>query len=186
MKKKGHAFVIGGTGMLKKVSQFLADSNYNVSVIGRSLKKHQELKKTCKHPENIHAIVLDYHENEKLKMEVENALQTYGCPSIVVSWIHSTASNALPLIIRQISKQYSNFPWRLFHIQGSSSYYFQKENTSVPDNCQYKRVYLGFVLEKEFSRWLTLEEIANGVIHAIKTNNDKTIVGTLEPWDRRP
>ncbi|WP_188454684.1 short-chain dehydrogenase [Virgibacillus oceani] len=185
MGNKKHAIVIGGTGMLAKVSHYLAASNFDVSVIARSILKHQGLKENCKNPENIHAILADYHNGESLNIGIENALHTYGCPSIVVSWIHSTAPNALPLIIRQISVQYSSFPWRLFHIQGSSGF-FQKEYTPVSENCLYRRVYLGFMIEKSASRWLTHEEISEGVIHAIETDSEKTIVGTVEPWESRP
>lgn len=36
--------------------------------------------------------------------------------------------------------------WKLFHVQGSSRF-FKKENTSVPETYQYRRIYLGFIVD---------------------------------------
>lgn len=180
-----HALVIGGTGMLKNVCHYLLEFNYTVSAVGRNPGHHQRLRLASTNPENYHAILVDYHDDAKLKSELNIAFQRYGTPSIVVSWIHSSAPQALPLIIDEIQRRNSSFPWRLFHIQGSAGI-FEKENTPVPENCRYRRVFLGFVFNGKQSRWLTHNEIASGVIQAIERDQAETIVGTLEPWDKRP
>ena len=79
-------------------------------------------------------------------------------------------------------------PWKLIEVKGSSSHLSNIQTTGqyVQENCHVKIVQLGFVLDGCTSRWLTHKEISNGVIQAIKSENNKTIVGTLEPWDRRP
>lgn len=106
-------------------------------------------------------------------------------PDLVVAWIHGSAPGALDSLMDEVIKLSVSKAWTLFHIQGGSSF-FQKENTSVPKNCQYRRVYLGFMLKGSTWRWLTHREISSGVIQAIQTGQPKTIVGTLESWDRRP
>ncbi|WP_400242173.1 hypothetical protein AB3U99_14995 [Niallia sp. JL1B1071] len=72
--------------------------------------------------------------------------------------------------------------WRLFHITGSSSYLSKiKKELTIPQNCSYHQIQLGFILEKNYSRWLTHKEISAGVIEAIKHNCKRKIVGVIEP-----
>ncbi|MCI0764280.1 short-chain dehydrogenase [Bacillus sp. TL12] len=78
------------------------------------------------------------------------------------------------------SKSYS-----LFHILGSSASRLERRKIESP-LCNYHRVILGFILQGEHSRWLTHEEIAEGVIAGIQSKEDEYIVGTIEPWGLRP
>jgi hypothetical protein len=50
----------------------------------------------------------------------------------------------------------------------------------------YSQVILGFVLDGNSSRWLTNDEISAGVIKAIEQPEEISIVGSIEPWERRP
>lgn len=51
----------------------------------------------------------------------------------------------------------------------------------------YHAVILGFVLlPGGQSRWLTNSEISQGVLDAIAAEAKRHIVGTVEPWSRRP
>ncbi|MGG0444303.1 short-chain dehydrogenase, partial [Bacillus mycoides] len=45
---------------------------------------------------------------------------------------------------------------------------------------------LGFILEDTYARWLTHEEIADGVIKGIESKCTEWIVGRVEPWESRP
>ncbi|MBP1948941.1 short-chain dehydrogenase [Virgibacillus litoralis] len=183
--KNQYALVVGGTGMLKDVCHWLIQQEYHVYVIGRNKTKLKKLKQDTRQPESLHGISVDYQNSACLSNELSNLFKKNGIPNIVVSWIHSTAPKALPLIKDMISKQDLSTNWQLIHIQGSARF-FGKENTPVPENCLYKRVYLGFILENNHSRWLTHNEISSGVIHAITSDNNETIIGTLEPWNLRP
>ncbi|ASN03983.1 Rossmann-fold NAD(P)-binding domain-containing protein [Virgibacillus necropolis] len=185
MKSKKYALVIGGTGMLAQVCHTLVDDYYYVSVIGRSTIRHQRLNYSSPDSDKIHAIEVDYHDDGHLRYELHKAFQSFGIPDLVVSWIHGSAPHALNSLIDEITGIHQTKTWKLFHVQGSSRY-FIKENTPVPENCQYRRVFLGFILNSTNSRWLTHNEIATGVIHAIRTDQIETVVGTLEPWDKRP
>nr|WP_281347077.1 short-chain dehydrogenase [Virgibacillus doumboii] len=180
-----YALVIGGSGMLKKVCHWLNENGFIVYVIGRNQDKLQKVKYDSMYAENLHGVSTDYQDNEHFTDVIGDILETNGIPQIVVSWIHSTAPEALPLIKDMIMERNLNSVWRLFHVQGSSRF-FEKENTPVPDNCLYRRVYLGFILENNHSRWLTHDEISDGVIQAIASDNEETVVGTLEPWSKRP
>jgi hypothetical protein len=183
-KKTLFAFVIGGTGMLEGVCHWLTENGYDVHVIHRDLQKFDTMKARSKQPEKLFSISVDYHDYEALRKKVRAAIQHYHhCPDLIVSWIHNSAPNALSVILKEVSPRIE--PWKLIHVQGSSSF-FVKENTTVPNNCEYRRVYLGFVLENQNSRWLTNEEVANGVIKVIKRDLKETVIGTLKPWSKRP
>ncbi|MFD2044345.1 short-chain dehydrogenase [Ornithinibacillus salinisoli] len=183
MRDKPYAFVIGGTGMLERVCHWLVEHNYFVSVLNRNRDKFDKMKHKNASPDNFHPLTVDYHDTEQLQQKVNEAINEFGVPDLVISWIHSSAPEALPTILDQL-KVWEK-PWKLLHVQGSSSF-FVKENTTVPDNCQYRRVYLGFVIEDGGSRWLTHDEIANGVIKVIQRDYKETVVGTLKPWSKRP
>lgn len=50
----------------------------------------------------------------------------------------------------------------------------------------YAQVVLGFVREKDVSRWLDHEEISAAAIAQMEMPLPRRIAGTLEPWDERP
>lgn len=184
MSKRQFAFVIGGTGMLEGVCHWLVEEGYDVYVIHREQSKFQAMRTRSKRPEKLFSISVDYHDDEALQANVRSAIKQHGnCPDLIVSWIHNSAPNALPIILKEVAPRMD--PWKLIHVQGSSSF-FVKENTNVPDTCEYKRVYLGFVLDGDNARWLTHEEIANGIIKIMKHNLKETVIGTLKPWSMRP
>ncbi|MBC5635556.1 short-chain dehydrogenase [Ornithinibacillus sp. BX22] len=184
MTKNSFAIVIGGTGMLERVCHFLAEEGYDVYVVHRNKNKFQAMQGRCLFPHKLYSISVDYHDEAALQKKIQEAIQLKGgYPDLIVSWIHNSAPHALPTILKVVKERKK--PWKLIHVQGSSSF-FVKENTTVPDNCEYRRVYLGFVLENRNSRWLTHEEIASGVIKVIKHDYRETVIGTLKPWSKRP
>ncbi|WP_284140194.1 MULTISPECIES: short-chain dehydrogenase [unclassified Virgibacillus] len=178
-----HALIIGGTGMLQNVSHWLVAQNYFLSVINRNTRNFEAMKASSPAPDQLYSIRVDYHNYRALEAGVKKAFSIHGAPELIISWIHSSAPYALPTIIRERAND--SLPWKLFHVQGSSSY-FVKERLTVPENCTYRRVYLGFIVENEQSRWLTHDEISEGVMKAIRTDASETIVGTLQPWNKRP
>ena len=63
-----HVLIIGGSGMLKGTSIWLASKYDYVTVIGRSKKKMESLINQCN---NIKPLYLDYHDTRNLKLEIE-------------------------------------------------------------------------------------------------------------------
>jgi len=172
-----HALIIGGSGMLKETSIWVAINYDYVTVIGRSKKKMDSLINQCN---NINPLYLDYHNTSNLKLEIEEQIRKLGNVDLIVAWLHSTAPTALPTIINLVTKHPNN--WRLVHILGSSSNLETiKKTLSVPENCTYSQVQLGFVRDNNTSRWLTNTEISSGVIRAISQKEVNYIVGTIEP-----
>ncbi|WP_078382242.1 short-chain dehydrogenase [Sutcliffiella halmapala] len=177
-----HALVIGGTGMLKNTTLWLTEQGYHVSVIARNSNKMKRLMMECNTPNFITPILLDYKNSEELK---EQLMKLQGKIDLVVAWIHSDAPDALGIVTSTLASDQEK--WELYHVLGSSANISDiKKNVQVPENCSYHQVQLGFILQGESSRWLTNEEISSGVIAAIESGRAVSVVGVLEPWEKRP
>ncbi|SDL94195.1 hypothetical protein [Sediminibacillus halophilus] len=176
-----HALVVGGTGMLAKVTLWLADNHANVSVIGRTQKKHRQLLERASDPARLHNIAVDYHDLGALETKLKRAMDEHGPISVVVCW--SPFYPAVERIGRVISERTDN--WQLYHVKGSRRY-FDDEPLRVPASCLYRSIYLGFVSNGNRSRWLTHDEIAAGIIEGVKNDEDRAVVGTIHPYENRP
>ncbi|WP_067724835.1 short-chain dehydrogenase [Oceanobacillus damuensis] len=180
-----HALVVGGTGMLAEATMYLVNQGYFVSVIARSQTRMWRLINAAKDRSMIIPLYVDYRNESELKEAVRKTILQNGNINLVIAWIHSVAENALEIISDEVASIETS--WDLFHIVGSSNdLNHMKRKAEVPVNCIYHQVQLGFVIEGTKSRWLTHKEISEGVIKAIKERRLLHIVGTLEPWERRP
>lgn len=174
-----HTLVIGGTGMLAGATKWLAEKGHHVSVVSRGRQSPPELA-----GRGVRLIAVDYRESQLLRQSVADAISQYGPIELAIFWIHSDAPGAFGIIADGISR-HAEVAWRLIHVRGSAAH-LRPEVPPVPTNCLYREVLLGFVAEETESRWLTHEEISGGVIDAIQSDRERTVVGTLEPWERRP
>ena len=164
--------------MLAGVSTFLAKEGYSVSVIGRTAAKFEKLKASSP-PDSVFPIQVDFY-SEALYTEVEKSIAERGPFDLIISWTPNY--RALERIC-EMNSQAGSF--RLIHVKGSRRY-FEDEEIVIPGNCAYEKVFLGFVIEGETSRWLTNAEISNGVIQQITSIGDERIVGQLIPYSARP
>ncbi|QOV12288.1 short-chain dehydrogenase [Viridibacillus arvi] len=180
-----HALVIGGTGMLANVTLWLLDNNYQVSIIARDSQKMESLINKSANKSYITPVLVNYENDNKLRKELEILINKKGPIDLVIAWIHTGAIHALPSILEVISN--TSDLWELYHILGSSNDLNEiKKNLTIKNNCIYRQIQLGFIIKKLTSRWLTNNEISNGVIEAIIKRRDQHIVGKIKPWDRRP
>lgn len=180
-----HALVIGGTGMLAETVLWLTEQGYRVSVVGRSEARLRRLKERAGGAaDRVHGLAVDYGRSEEFREALAGAIRVHGPVELVVSWIHSTAPEALEVVTEEVAATAAG-GWRLFQVRGSNAY-VEKGEVAVPDGCLYRLVILGFVLEGGRGRWLRNEEIASGVIEAVKQDREEWIVGTCEPWEKRP
>ncbi|WP_306798634.1 short-chain dehydrogenase [Oceanobacillus saliphilus] len=180
-----HALVIGGTGMLAKVTLDLVNRGYNVSVIGRNQTRMDQLMNMAEDSSKITPLFVDYRNENELKEAVRKTIRQNGRIDLAIAWIHSVAENALNIISAEISK--TTVKWDLFHIVGSSSDLDQiKRKADVPKSCVYHQIQLGFMIDGTKSRWLTHDEIGAGVIKAMEKRQPVHIVGTVDPWELRP
>lgn len=181
-----HVLVIGGTGMLANTSLWFVRKGYHVSVIGRNPNRMESLKSKAIDKSLITPVLVDYSDEALLKEKLRNTLEENGPITLVIAWIHSYAKNALEVVLREISNR-SDGMWRIFHILGSGKNLGEiKGRISVPDSAQYYQVQLGFIIENGHSRWLTNDEISQGVIDSIQNDKFINTIGTIIPWDKRP
>lgn len=176
--------------MLKDVSLYFASHGMNVSVIARNPAKFEELILSKGSYGFINPLRVDYTDYEQLKRKIVNAVNIYGPVETAVVWIHSAAPEA-PHIIAEILNSY-NIPVKYFHILGighsdpeavSEDY---REIFYRLKNIIYRKIILGFVTEDDKSRWLTDTEISNGVIDALKKDDEIFTVGKTAPREMRP
>lgn len=180
-----HALVVGGTGMLSRVSLWLIDNGYHVSIIARSAERMKQLLQETSSNSDVTPLLVDYRNNDELIEKINLTIKQNGDIDIVVAWIHSIAENALQIIANEVSKGKND--WELFHILGSSSNLDEiKKKTAAPASFVYYQVQLGFKSEGTQSRWLTNKEISEGVIEAIQKKKKVLIIGQIEPWENRP
>lgn len=180
-----HVLVVGGSGMLADVSLWLNNQGYHVSVIARNPHRLKKLIDKVPHKNKITAISVDYNNDEWLRKEIISTVIKNGKIDTVIAWIHSYAENALEIICKEVSNGRNE--WNLFHVLGSRSNLIEiQKNVPISENCSYHQVQLGFILEDSYSRWLTDQEISEGVIESISKNKKLHIVGNIEPWDKRP
>lgn len=180
-----HAIVFGGTGMLAGATKWIIESTEQISVIGRNKRRLEQLYPDHDNSD-IRLITLDYKDNEALTNFLRQTIQTYGPIDLVVSWIHNAVPDAIPIILAEINHHQKD-PWRFVHIKGSSQDLPSiQSQITVPKNCLYRDVRLGFKFEENVARWLTHAEISNGVISAIHHDKKRTVVGTLHPWSKIP
>lgn len=170
-----HICIIGGTGMLAKVTRWYAENNHIVSVIARNEAKMNRMKDSCSNPENIKAIYLDYRDTAELYTELQNSIQIYGPLTEAVAWLHSDGLHALSTIFELIEEN-SNV-WQVIGSQANGEK-LRKQYQPQKD-IQYNFIQLGFVRENDRQRWLTNVEIADGVIHSIKTGLSYSLVGEI-------
>ena len=178
MRYKKHALVIGGTGMLTNVCVDLAYKGYFVSLIGRTKSKFQQLILSSP-DESIFPLVVNYNTDDVL-VEVEAAISKRGPFDLIISWTPNYD------VLERICKlNQGTDAFRLFHVKGSRRY-FDDEPLRIPDNCNYRKVFLGYIMEGDRSRWLTHDEIEGGVISHIETDRIDGIIGQIHPYEARP
>jgi len=174
-----HTLVVGGTGMLAGVTTWMAEQGHVVSVVSRTGSLFGDLTTG-----EVNSITVDYHHTSMPRQRIAEAISAHGPIQLAVFWIHSDAPDAFRVISDEIAK-HEEALWRLFHVRGSAAH-LHPEPPQVPSNCLYRQVILGFVMEDNGARWLTHGEISGGVIEAIQNDRVRSIVGTLEPWEKRP
>ncbi|MCA9274215.1 MAG: hypothetical protein KDA31_14350 [Phycisphaerales bacterium] len=163
-----HVMVIGGTGMLAGLCRTLADRGHPVSVLAR---RNRDLGP------GVGCFACDYKDPDSLDAAMSEAIDELGPIAVLISWIHGTAPDAAEQAHRIAS------PERHLRILGSAS---AKRPAPGPSEAGCERITLGFALDGPASRWLTHDEICEGVLHAFDHPRPATIVGVVEPWERRP
>ena len=186
-----HALVIGGTGMLRDATLWLASEHDVVSTIARSRSRSTALAdRAAAEGNRIHPLSIDYRDDDTLSDAIGEAIDLFGPISLVLSWIHSTAPHAPAVVARRIDRQEIDVRW--FDLLGSAS---ADPSCDVDASAtrfaqwpriRYRSIILGFVVDAHGSRWLIDREISDGTIAAIRDDAPASIIGQVRPWSAHP
>jgi hypothetical protein len=187
-----HILVVGGTGLLRPLVKALIEIGNDVSVLATTASGFERLRLdiTQMEQQRMHPCIVDYRNLEQLSQAVDLAIKERGALSTGIAWVHSDAIETDKIIFDDVYNDQPNF--RYFKILGSSV--DDPSRNSVDSNIQsqpllssnYRRVVLGFILEGETSRWLTNDEISQGIMEAIEKDQPQFTIGVTRPWSLRP
>lgn len=168
--------------MLLPVTLDLAQKSKAVTVISRHAREFPWAPEGVLHHER-----LDYRDEGMLRDVLDAVVEERGPFDLVVVWVHETAPGA-PLVIAE----YVGMGGRYVHVLGSDAANPAHLERSLRLKMQkfmqmtYQEVILGFVLVGNGARWLRNGEISEGVLGAIDSRVLRTVVGVVEPWEKRP
>ncbi|MGD6844211.1 hypothetical protein ACQCVH_17095 [Bacillus infantis] len=181
---KKHALVIGGTGMLKRVIETLCKEGFHVSAMGRSHDRFAKMMEEISVPEGkVSFVQTDYYSQVQFQEGLIQAVLDRGAFDLAVAWMRSDASESFQWLLQYIAQddKYTE----LYEIKGSHA---SRESFNGLDSASLKwmRIILGFRFEGDKARWLTHDEISEGVLKAISLKAPLYTAGVTEPWEKRP
>jgi hypothetical protein len=179
--------VVGGTGMLAGVVRTRIVRGDTVVVMSRDARRFKALAESVGDGYGrLHHVGVDYTDASRWAAAVSRAGTAWGPFGLVIVRMRSDATTAFATLVEALDRGQGAFgPWRLFHIRSSAASRHPVP-PPVPDSCCYRQIILGFVLEGTGARWLTHPEIVSHTVTAIDHDWEFSVVGTVEPWDRRP
>ncbi|WP_409253245.1 SDR family NAD(P)-dependent oxidoreductase [Bacillus sp. SCS-153A] len=176
--------VIGGTGMLGGAVEHLMKQGNKVTVLSRSHGKYERmLAKHGLEPEEVDFMTADYFDRDALVQVLNAHIKANGPFDQAVIWMRSTAIESFNAVLDILSRHSETVD--VFKVNGSAA-----AHTTLPfefhQTIIMHHIILGFKIENGESRWLTNDEISEGVISALTSGVPITITGVTDPWDKRP
>lgn len=173
---RGHALVVGGSGMLADLCRRLAADGWKVTVVGRNRAK---LARATAAGTRLYPLSVDYEGVEGFAAALQAAATARGPIALAVCWIRSWAPQALLAAAGAVAPG-----GRLFHVLGSQA--SDASAAAIADleqraDLSYRQVQLGAVADGTDRRWLSDDEIGAGVHAAIVADRPYHLVGTLAP-----
>lgn len=168
------ALVVGGTGMLAGVSSRILDAGYPLVVVGRNPAAHVPLRERA---DRLHlfyaALTVDWADREALSAEVERR----GPYALAVTWTHGDPRAVARIVQRNM-------------LPGAPHFLVRSSAAGTPDGGllgpPYREIVLGWVRAHGTSRWLTHDEIAEGIWNSTQSDAEHAMVGCINPWEERP
>jgi hypothetical protein len=171
--------------MLKKVSQFLAAHDNTVSVISRTQSELNALKQEAMKSEGkINPLALDYRDQDNLKEQLEDAIAEFGGITLVVNWMHSDAIDSSEIIAEVLNRTspfcryFQVLPSEPDDVRRGHAYY--DDPFKHLDKVLYRKIILGIADEDGVSRWLSDDEISNGIIDALRNDRKDAVIGSMD------
>lgn len=183
-----HALVIHGTGMLRPVSLALAGRGRLVTVVARTSSRLEALADDARVRGGvISPLAVDTDEGKRFVQASAGRMEESGRFDLVVSW-----GLAAPTVKRLGQAIGERGEWELFHIRGSVAanpsdpLAGEQASLAALPGVTYHRIVLGWEGPAAQPRWLTNDEIAQGVLAAIAGRRYDCVIGRVRPWSERP
>lgn len=180
-----HVLVVGGTGMLKDVSLFLAQHENTVSVVARNQERLDTLTEEAKELKGrINPLRIDYRNINDFQSKIETSIKKYGPIILVVNWMESSALESSDLIAELLNV--TSPICRYFQVLSTSGEQLAEERYFVNPygdlaRILYRTVTLGYKVEDGgLSRLLNPQEVCDGVIDAIRNDRRNAVVGSTK------
>ena len=183
-----HALIIGGTGMLCRATVAIAKRSRQLTAVARTHASLNILASLLSDRTSDSYHSADWDQPEQFVSRLQRLTHEIGYPTFVLAWLHDI--NLGPRIAMAVSRP--DRPCDFFQVLGSSGCSPQGPATDMRSqvgaaaNLRYFQVVLGFMHDAGATRWLTNDEISDGVLEAIRKRKTQHVVGTVEPWDQRP
>ncbi len=125
---------------------------------------------------------IDYRDTAMVEEGLETSMRNDGPIDIVVSWVHTTAPRTPLLIGRVVAARKRGV--RFIDVLGSrfatrEAQIERRGEFSSVTHLDYCQVVLGHVNEPTGRRWLTHQEICDGVLEGVMGNESFVVVGEL-------
>lgn len=187
-----HVLVVGGTGMLKEVSLFLAKNDNTVSVIARNRQRLEKLKQEAGELKGrINPIQVDYGDTDHLAKALIDATTNFGPIIMVVNWMDAEHKEASDIIARMVN--FHSPICRFFQVLNLDDGQYQNNvrffNNPYGDmhRVLYRTITLGFQVEDGgLTRLLSPQEVCAGIIDAVRNDRRNHVIGTTEATRLRP
>jgi hypothetical protein len=184
------ALVVGGTGMLAGVVRGLVRAGCRTAVVARNASRITGVAAGTRDPERVLAVPADYTRPDSLKAALDAALMSGERFATAVLWVHRPHRP----VVREVVSGLLAADALLVDVLGSAALDPSRERPPAPPSLPesgvtYRQVVLGFTEGQGGSRWLTHQEISDGVLAAV-ADGDRgpatRVVGRVEPWADRP
>jgi hypothetical protein len=184
------ALVVGGTGMLAGVVRGLVRAGCRTAVVARNASRITGVVAGTRDPERVLAVPADYTRPDSLKAALDAALMSGERFATAVLWVHRPHRP----VVREVVSGLLAADALLVDVLGSAALDPSRERPPAPPSLPesgvtYRQVVLGFTEGQGGSRWLTHQEISDGVLAAV-ADGDRgpatRVVGRVEPWADRP
>ena len=165
LERPGHALVVGGTGMLARLTRALAERGHRVTSLSRrgtlpvDGSSSNSLLQT-----RVSTVALDYRVSAALTEALACAVAERGPLELAVCWVHTDGPEVPALVAEALAPGA-----RLLQVFGTRHWPL----ADVPLHVAYRQVLLGSV----GGRWLTHDEISTGVLEAIDADHPLRVVG---------
>lgn len=183
-----HVLVVGGTGILEKVSLFLASHDNVVTVVARSKDDFEKLQaQAAGLSGKINPIAVDYQEIDGLSLRISESIAAFGPVTLAVNWVQEQMLRFVDVIAgilnatSPVCRYFQILPGQeLANVKERK--YFESTFRNL-ERVLYRIIVLGFKREKGATMRLSNEEISDGVIKALCDDSKNVMIGTVDPWE---